>query len=378
MKIAYCIHSLENLRGMERVLLNKANYWIEKYQYEVTIIVRTHKTELPFYAIDSHIKIIYLGIDYPALQSPIQVYKYIQCKIRHKKALSDVLYRIKPDITVSMFGNEKSFLPQIKDGSIKILELHTSQNFLRAITNSFKHNKLKYYISLFQQHQERKYIRRFDKFIVLTQSDKKNWTNFRNIEVIGNFTNIAPLQKATLNNKRVISVGGLSHEKGFDRLINAWLLVKKQYPDWQLTIIGGGNEKEKLIRQVKQLRLESSISILPPTTKIENEYLDSSIYVGSSRFEGFPMVILEALSCGLPCVSFNCPHGPGELISDSQSGYLVPNGNIQILAEKIIALIQDEKARKEMGKQAAIRSKEFSPEIIMEKWNKLFLNLLNI
>lgn len=378
MKIVYCIHSLDNLRGMERVLLDKANYWIEKFSFEIIIIVKSSQfPDSSFYLINPKIKFVFLNIDSVQIKSITTLFKHLRQQTYQKKEIAKVLFQEKADIVISMFGNEKRFLTSIKDGSKKILEIHTSRNYLHHLVESYKNNFLIYFMKKIVQQKEEYIINKFDRFVVLTNEDKENWKHIKRIETIGNSIKKNRFKKGQLVNRRVISVGALSNEKGFDRLIKAWEYIYQTHPDWTLTIVGGGVESVALQKQISDLRLENHIKMLPPTTQIEKEYLDSSIYVSTSRFEGFPMVLLEASSYGLPCISFACKCGPSEIIKDKESGFLVPDGNIKMLAEKINLLIDDENLRAEMGKKAIIESERYSQEKIMNKWNNLFINTLS-
>lgn len=152
--------------------------------------------------------------------------------------------------------------------------------------------------------------------------------------------------------KKVISVGRYDEQKGYDMLIDAWEVVYRTYPDWNLFIYGDGVLKKDFEQSIKQKHLEQNIFLCAPVKDIEQKYLESSMYVMSSRFEGFGMVLIEAMACGLPCISFDCPHGPSDIIKDEIDGLLVENGNVQLLSQKICRLIQDDTLRQQMGTHA--------------------------
>jgi glycosyltransferase involved in cell wall biosynthesis len=207
---------------------------------------------------------------------------------------------------------------------------------------------------------------------VLTKRDAENWGNFANIKQIYNVLPFYPDQSAELETKRIISVGRFTSQKGFDLLIEAWNLIHYQLPDWQLDIFGAGEDEEMLRSLIRKKCLDNSINIHPPTKDIIKEYLNSSIYVLSSRYEGFGMVLLEAMACGLPCVSFDCPSGPSEIILNNVDGFVVENGNVDRLAEKIKLMATDIRLRKEMGRKSKENIKRFLPENIMKEWDELF------
>ena len=172
------------------------------------------------------------------------------------------------------------------------------------------------------------------------------------------------------SSKQVIAVGRYTYQKGFDLLIRTWNIVHKKYPDWTLSIYGGGN-KEDLQPKVKELNLCSTLKLNGPVKTIKEKYQESSIFVLSSRFEGLPLVLMEAMSVGLPSVAFTCPCGPRDIIHDGEDGILCENGNIEQLAAGICRLIEDEQLRKEMGKKAALNIQRFSIENIMAQWDDL-------
>jgi glycosyltransferase involved in cell wall biosynthesis len=160
-------------------------------------------------------------------------------------------------------------------------------------------------------------------------------------------------------------------EKGFDRLLKAWNLIKTDLCDWQLYIFGNG-DRAPYQKIVDQLQLGDSVHLMPATEDIAKEFSKSSIYVMSSRYEGFGLVLAEAMSCGLPCVSFDCPYGPREIIRDGEDGFLAEDGNIEDLATKIEQLISNEDLRIKMGTKAIHNISRFKPEVIMAQWINLF------
>lgn len=134
---------------------------------------------------------------------------------------------------------------------------------------------------------------------------------------------------------------------------------------------------EKNLRlQIKNLHLDKNIEILPARKNIQEEYLKNSMYVMTSHFEGFPMVLLEASQLGLPCISFNCNYGPSEIIQDGFDGFLIEQGNISSLAEKIITLIENQNLRLLFSERSIKKMEKFSIDNIMLHWTNLFSELL--
>ena len=161
----------------------------------------------------------------------------------------------------------------------------------------------------------------------------------------------------------------------YDRLIEAWIKVNRKHPDWHIRIYGEGQDRNSLQELIEKHHIENSFSLCPPTKSIQEKYLESSIYVMSSRFEGLPMALLEAMACGVPCISFDCPYGPAEIITPEEDGILVKNGNTDELADAICRLIEDTDKRIRMGKQAQKNIQRYSREEVMKLWDELFNTL---
>ncbi|BEG98797.1 glycosyltransferase family 4 protein [Bacteroides sedimenti] len=377
-KIVYCIPSLYSPGGMERVVSLKANYLADNLNYDITIIITDGKDKKPFYDLSSSIKVINLDINYNELYGkslPKKAFGYFQKQYLYKKKLKKTLCKIRPDITISTLRREINFINSIDDGSIKVGEIH----FNKANYRDFKNEKVFSFIQKIVTHfwmgKLIKELKQLGKFVVLSHEDKQKWTELDNITVIHNPLSFFPEKKSSCTSQQVIAVGRYMPEKGFDLLINAWNIVNKKHPEWKLRIFGDGMRKE-LESQVKSLSLSNSCILEYPTTNISDKYIESSIFVLSSRHEGFGMVITEAMACGVPPIAFTCPCGPREIIKDGTDGLLVENGNIMDLANKICYLIENDEIRKNMGKSARINVERFKIENIAMQWKELFDTLL--
>jgi glycosyltransferase involved in cell wall biosynthesis len=378
MKIAYCIPLIDGTGGMERVLSLKANYLAENFGYHIFIILTDQKDSPPFYTFSPNIQIINLDINYEELWSKtflVRIFIYLMKQKKYKKALNKILKEIKPDITISMLRREVNFINSINDGSLKIGEFHFNKESYRDYRRSIPFKPLQKIATSWGMSQLTRKLKKLSKLIVLSYEDKKKWAELDNVTVIYNPLPFFPDQIAPLTQKEVIAVGRYTYQKGFDLLIEAWKIVHEKHPDWQLHIYGGG-KGESLLNQIHVFDLDNSCFLERPVKNIEEKYLESSIFVLSSRYEGFPMVLLEAMSCGVPPVSFDCLTGPKEIIKDRKDGLLVENGNIEELAQKICYLIENEDLRKEMGRQARISSERFKIEHIMDQWKELFDTLI--
>lgn len=376
--IAYCIPLLDRPSGMEKVLTTKANYLAENMGYDITIITTDDKDSIPYFPLSKRIKLIQLDIDIDKLwKFPIykRVYLYYRKLREYRKKMEITLMNVRPDITVTLMRREINFINDIKDGSIKIGEIHFGRYKYREA--SFKHVPafINNWISSLWMLQLDKNAKRLKKFIVLTQEDVINWKGYNNIEVISNPITIDSIKKTKCKHKQAIVVGRYTYQKGLDMLIQAWGIVFQKHPDWILHIYGAG-DKETYESLIKEKGLTNVIKCHEATQNIINKYLESSLYIMSSRYEGLPLVLMEAMSVGLPCVSFACPCGPRDIIHDGEDGILCENGNIQALAEGICKLIEDESLRKEMGRKAAINIQRYNLDNIMQQWDRLFKEVI--
>lgn len=373
MKILYCIACTCHSGGMERVLTNKANY-LARHGYEIVVVTTDQRGAQPFFPLEPSIRSIDLGINYDenngkSFLNKLLHYPFKQC--RHKKRLKVVLMEERPDVTVSMFNNDAGFIPGIKDGSAKVLEIHFSK-FKRL---QYGRKGLWKLADRWRSKQDEKTVRKFDRFVVLTEEDKAYWGNLPNIMVIPNAISGIPAGTALLANKRVIAVGRYTFQKGFERLVDAWHLLASRFPDWNLVIIGDGEERPLLEQRIRSYGLDRQVTLTRPTQEIDKAYMEASILASSSRYEGLPMVLLEAQAFGLPTVAFQCKCGPKDIVSDGINGYLVPEGDIAGMAQRLEILMKDEALRKRMGLKAKESALRFNEEVIMKKWMYTFQTL---
>lgn len=376
-KIVYCTPALYMAGGVERVLTLKANFFAEQLGYDITIILTEGQNQPLFYPLSDKVKVVNLDLGFEELWHCSflrKVYLYLKKQRQFKQKLRDELMRIKPDITVSLLRREINFITGIKDGSKKIGELHIN----RANYRNFDARESNFIKSLFSKFWMRNLVgklQQLDKLVVLTDKDKASWVELSNVVAIPDPLSFQPSSRSELGNKRVIAVGRYSYEKGYDMLLSAWKKVAQECPGWRLDIFGDG-DKSSLEQLIVSLNIDRDTCALHGrTSDIEKEYVDSSLFVCSSRFEGFGMVIVEAMACGLPVVSFDCPWGPGSIISDGRDGVLVENANVDALADKIIQVLSAKDYMHELAQNAVDKSKKYRLESIALKWKSLFESL---
>ena len=376
MKILYTIHSLYNPGGMERVLLNKVTYLTEKLHWDVVIVTTDQKGRPTFYPFPEGVRMIDLGINYSDDNGKgffAKFMGYVRRKCKHKRLLTELLKREKPDVVDCFYPGECGFVPGLKDGSKKVMELHQSKLF----HHQYNRTGLMGLADKVRARMDERLVRRFDKFVVLTEEDARMWGALPNIVVIPNAAMPIATAPSDVSAKRVIAVGRLDYQKGFDRLIEAWSIVQ-QRPEskgWCLDIFGQGEWKEMLQGLIEKHGLQQSARINNPTTCIGEEYAKSAMLVMSSHYEGFPMVMVEAMAHALPVVSFDFKCGPRDIIDHGRNGLIVPDGDIPALAEAMMKMMRDKVMRKRMSEEAKKVTETYSEEKVMTKWGELFEGL---
>lgn len=373
-KIVYVTPALYMAGGVERVLTLKANYFAEKFGYDITIILTEGKDKPLFYPLSPKVRVINFDLNFEELWTCSflkKIWVYLPKQYHFKKLLTAELMRIRPDITISLLRRDINFITEIKDGSKKIGELHVNRANYRSFdgepSNIFKQLFEKFWMKSLVSH-----LKKLDKFVVLTHEDRAAWPELKDVEVIPDPLSFVPDKISPLTEKRVIAVGRYHYQKGFDLLLKAWKMVEIVCPEWQLAIFGQGN-MAPYQTLAAELGLDTSrCHLYGPTANIQEEYNNSSLFVFSSRYEGFGMVLVEAMACGLPVVSFACPCGPRDIITDGIDGILVEKENVDALAHQLISVIHDEQKRQFMARAAQKKAVTFQMEQIATRWRNLF------
>lgn len=399
-KIVFCTPALYSTGGVERVVSYKASYFAEQLEYDVTIIVTEGRGRDCYFPLSDKVKVINFELGFEELWKASfikKVYLYLTKQRQYKRMLKTELIRIRPDITISMLRREINFLTDIQDGSKKIGELHVNRSNYR----NFEANESNIMKRLFAKFWMRSLVgklRRLDQLVVLTDKSKASWPELSNVTVIPDPITILR-EKETVNSEkfaaagkrevgvnRVVTIGRYAYQKGYDLLLQAWAEVERtrkeergrrneemrELENWTLDIYGQGDQTD--YRQLMaELGIDSNRCHLNgPVEDVVKAYQESSIFVLSSRFEGFGMVLIEAMACGLPVVSFDCPAGPDEIITDGVDGLLVPSGDVYALAEKLMLLMSDENLRRRLGQQARQTAQRYEMTTIADQWTALF------
>lgn len=354
---------------MERILTDKANY-LAAHGYDVTIVTTEQKGRPEAFPLHPAIHRADLAIGYEdnnGASFSDKLLHYFGKRRAHRRALSRLLDELRPDVCVSLFDGDERFLYKMKDGSKKVLEIHFSR-FKRL---QYGRRGIWALADRIRSRQDGRLVRRYDRFVVLTEEDLGYWGRPANACVIPNFLGSRPEEPAALGRRTVLAVGRYDYQKGYERLIAAWAKLPAGHR-WKLRLVGDGPQREALQQQVAELGVQGSVFIDKTHKNMDAVYREASIFALSSRYEGLPMVLLEAQGYGLPIVAFDCKCGPADVVEDGVDGLLVPEGDTDALSAALWKLMDTPRLRKEMGGKARERAARWDKEKIMQKWTELF------
>ena len=372
MKLAFIMESTYNSGGMERMLAVTANE-MTKY-YQVTVISAFNEGRKEFFCFAENVRRMDLGLrrsDYASFKMLKQAYR---------EGLEEFLMKERFDVCVSLGSLEFFFLPQIQDGSKKVFWFHFALNYDLMACFASKIKIINSIVGWLRQKHRIWTARKYDEVVVLTKADCRQWHKYlKNVTNIYNPLTVQKKRNPDYNTHCAIAVGRIERQKGFDFLVDAWKIVHAKYPDWKLDIYGTSSEGniKVLQHQIDKNDLKDVVLMKGSSDDMAETYSRHSMMILSSRYEGLGLVLIEAATCGLPLVSYDCQQGPSEIIEDGRNGYLVhPVGNVVGLADAICALIADENKRRAMGEEAERMSKQFSMEHISQDWRNMFDRLL--
>lgn len=381
MRIIIIHRSFALTGGAERVIIDKANYLTSK-GHTIKLVSYEQGAHPLSYPLDDSVAIEDMDCRFFTLSkyaSLAHLYHFLKLKRKFKVSIQKIIRQFHPDVVV--LASDWQFLigPLLKaTGDIPVIcEFHNSYDYIvKNIGNSRFGIKEK--MTRAYYHYVISDISNCARLISLTENDARHWRKLnKHVSVIPNPLFCYPERTddvAKLPN-RIISVGRLNAQKRLDRLIEAFSYIADKHKEWYIEIFGEGTEKEALEKQIKVLGLEKRITINPPTDFIFDEYKKAQMLVLSSESEGFGLVLIEAMACGTPCISFDCPPGPSEIIDNKVTGLLARNGDTQDLAEKMDWLITHDSERQEMGRKARIASRRYEPASILKEWEKAYTSI---
>lgn len=355
MKIFYLANTIYSPAGMERVLITKANLLATRYGYEVVIVTNHQRGRPAFFPVDPAVRLIDLDVN---THLPWNMPRYL-------RRLGALVRAERPDIVNSLCMSELPYLLKLKPlCKVLMAEFHFSHDMFLI---KGQRRKL---------HALEKAVGSLDCFVVLTKEDKEAWAPFCDkLEQIYNPADDVPGELAPLDARRCISGGRFEKQKNYDDMVRVWKKVHARHPDWTLDLYGNGKKKARTEALIRQEGLEGSVIVHPATPDFKEEMMASSLYLMTSRYEGFPMVLVETAAIGLPCVCMSCPCGPAEFIEDGVDGMLAAPGDIDGMADKICTLIEQPELLRRMGQNIHRKAADFTPDWILGQWDQLFRRL---
>lgn len=372
MRILYIFRSLAVWGGIERILVEKMNYLSSVYGYDVYMITSDQGNHPIPYHLEGKVHFDDLNVRFhQQYQYNIFKRKWLAKKLKriYEQRLGERIQYIRPDIIVCTTADYIDSLIKLKGTIPMVVESHSI--CLRTIEDG------RYWLQRkWNKHLYLTPLSKVDVIVALTEGDANEWRKIHpHVVVIPNIVHLNKGTASTLKNKRVIWVGRFDYQKRPLEMVKIWEKIQPQFPDWQLDIYGEGEQRNELENDVRSSGM--NIVVHQPTEHIFDCYRESSILVSTSLFEPFGLVIPEAMICGLPVVSFDCPYGPASIISDGENGFLIPCGDKTAFADKLSLLMSSRDLRINMGKAGIMASKRYEVTQIMPLWIKLFERLLH-
>lgn len=385
MKLAFLCNNISSINGVERVLTQRLSLLAESGRYEVYLITYNQYGASFSFPISDKVHHIDLATRYLNHCSYHGLYQYADrflSKIKYKKSVRYCLNMIKPDIItcVDIYVADLITVLKLNIDAVKVVECHCGLSAYFGDLEKCQSNAKQYQKRLNQIDRIIRTIRKYDKIIVMTEEEKNDWGRDDKVICIPNMLDYYP---DTISNRgnifhRVISIGRYAYQKGYDLLLAAWLIVQQKHPDWSLHIYGSHDgdmgDFDNLKEIIEKNNLQS-VCLHSATNDAYSKYCESDFYVMSSRFESFGLVLIEAMSCGLPVISFDCKYGPRSIIQEGHTGILVSQNNVYQMAEAICSMIEKINVRQQMAANARIESKKYLPDNIIPFWHSFYNSL---
>lgn len=380
MKIGIIHASMNVAGGIERVVSIQANYWRKKYGYDVVIFTHLDEDCKSFYPLCEGIRIVHIG-ERPSHKIWNKMYLFYAIRVIKKRILQYkyFIHKENPDIILStMHGSENYYLKLVSEDIPVIGINHISLNLRHGdyIQSIIKRLIARFLYGIFISK-----LKSYEAIVALSKTDyvrlRKNGCNSFYIPNPNSFSDVNICTGTYNRKKNIIMVGRIDYLKGQDRLLKIWSFLANANPDWKLVLVGDGNNIDNILILIENYKLKDRVEIICQSKDIRSLLLQSSIFAFTSRSESFGMVILEAFSCGLPVVSFDCENGPRDLIDNYYNGFLIPDDDYSLFASKLQLLIDNPQLRAKMQMNAFQTIMRFDRDLIMAQWDDLFNILLS-
>ena len=381
MKLAFLCNNMKSTNGVERVLAQRLSLLADSGEYDVYLITY-NQYGVPFsFPISDKVHYIDLATRYIERCSYHGLYQYFD-RFYSGRSFKRLFHRcvetIEPDVLtcVDMHLADLEAVLSLRIDVRKVVECHcglsayyTDLEKLRSRCKRNRERNLKQRLI--------RTIRKFDRIIVMTEAEREEWNLDDKVVFIPNMLVSFPenFPDRTTTYHRIISVGRYAYQKGYDLLLDAWKLICNKYPDWSLNIYGSHDgdigDYDQLKHTINENQMQN-VYLHPASNDVYSEYSESDFYVMSSRYESFGLVLIEAMSCGLPIVSFDCNFGPRSILADGETGILVPPSDVKKMADSISFMIEHTDERFRMGQNARKAVSKYRPERIISNWRHFY------
>lgn len=358
-KIGLIIDNITNKAGTERAVSNLVNGLMKFYSdYSITIIsLFSESDEQSFFELNENISVIHLN--------KVNNFNFLNKIFWYKQLVSDL----------KKINSQYNFNVILGTTYVHNILLPFVVKNTKTRTIGCEHEVYGYPSGIIRKIRKKIYPK-LDRIVVLNHTEQSKFGFLTNTTIIPNSLPFETEKKAELINKKIIAVGRLTDQKGFDMLIDVFDMVRSKMPDWELNIFGEGEDFSALESKIKSKKAEHCINLRGSVKNISKKYFESSIFALSSRWESFGLVVIEAMSYGLPVVAFDCD-GPKNIIADGENGFLIPKFDLRLFSEKLLCLMQSSELRSKLGSQASESSVEYQEKNIIPIWNKLIQSIVN-
>lgn len=378
MKIVYCTDSVYRMGGIELVTIAKANALaaIPGNQVWIALADNSHSAITRL----SKVSVLDLAVHYYENDGKgfwLDTMDFWKKRRFHRHRLEQMLNDINPDVVISTGLSTRYFLTELKIQSnpVFIREMHFTRLYRQHHARGFRKS---FFARISEMRDYGFAIKKFDKIVVLTEADKTgSWKNWNKVTVMPNPLIKQAKEHSVGTNKVAITASRWVWAKNYDSLIYIWAKVVQRHPDWVLQIWGEGPEENHLRELVDKMGLMNHVFLMGSTHNVQEQMAKASLFVLTSRTEGFSLVAIEAMSVGIPAVVYNCPGGIRYVVKDGETGFLVPMDDEDAFVEKVCTLIENENLRRTMGQAALKEVEQYRIEKITQRWMDLFQELLD-